>query len=100
MDRALPVRNPNPGRPRLIHSHSAPFAGHWVFVMDVGDGTPPPSPQANVTVPLLARDTITIPAYGYMRLRWIVDSPGAWITHCHIDWHLYVGLGFVMRDGI
>jgi FtsP/CotA-like multicopper oxidase with cupredoxin domain len=49
---------------------------------------------------VLARDTVTLPALGYLRLRWIVDSPGAWLTHCHIDWHLYVGLGFVMRDGI
>ena len=49
---------------------------------------------------MLARDTVTLPAGGYLRLRWIVDNPGAWLTHCHIDWHLYVGLGFVMRDGI
>ena len=63
-------------------------------------GTAAPKNDANLQVPLLARDTITLPASGYLRLRYIVDNPSTWIVHCHIDWHLYVGLGFVMRDGI
>ena len=60
----------------------------------------PQLPKEAQLPPLLARDTVTLPASGYLRLRWIVDSPGAWLVHCHINWHLYVGLGFVMRDAI
>jgi FtsP/CotA-like multicopper oxidase with cupredoxin domain len=102
----------------LIFFHSLHLAGHWVFVMEVGYGTPdaplradPDSPLAAgaaggaakaqpTDAPLVARDTVTLPANGYLRLRWIVDSPGAWLVHCHILMHSYVGLGFIMRDGI
>lgn len=67
--------------------------------MGIGDG-PPPTDPINLDTPILARDTITMPANGWMRLRWIVDNPSTWIVHCHIDWHLLVGLGFIFRDGI
>jgi len=62
--------------------------------------TPTTTKDAPPPAPLLARDTVTLPAGGFLRLRYIVDNPSTWIVHCHIDWHLYVGLGFVMRDGI
>ena len=88
---AAPLRA-DPDAPPAIQAAAAPAASATAPAGDAGGRAPPQ--------PVLARDTVTLPAGGYLRLRWIVDNPGAWLTHCHIDWHLYVGLGFVMRDGI
>ncbi|KAG1811276.1 TvLac6 [Suillus subaureus] len=33
-----------------------------------------------------------------MVIRWVTDNSGPWILHCHIDWHLEVGLAVVMAE--
>ncbi|KAF8121904.1 Fet3 protein [Boletus edulis] len=38
------------------------------------------------------RDTVIIPAGSAVTLRVVADNPGAWIFHCHIEWHLEDGL--------
>lgn len=47
-----------------------------------------------------ARDTATVNGNSYLVLRYVADNPGVWIVHCHIDWHLAAGLGFIVREGI
>lgn len=42
------------------------------------------------------RDTIKIESGGFRLIRFRVDNPGAWIFHCHIDWHLETGLAVIM----
>ncbi|KAK4688038.1 iron transport multicopper oxidase, partial [Tremellales sp. Uapishka_1] len=44
------------------------------------------------------RDTITIPPGGMVRVSWRADNPGAWMFHCHIDWHLSSGLAAVFIE--
>ncbi|TYJ55000.1 hypothetical protein B9479_004311 [Cryptococcus floricola] len=44
------------------------------------------------------RDTIVIPPTGSVTLRWRADNPGAWMFHCHIDWHLSSGLAVVFIE--
>ncbi|ADV25598.1 acidic laccase [Cryptococcus gattii E566] len=44
------------------------------------------------------RDTVVIPPTGMVVLRWRADNPGAWMFHCHIDWHLSSGLAAVMIE--
>ncbi|KAI9256618.1 Cupredoxin [Phascolomyces articulosus] len=44
------------------------------------------------------RDTIRIQAYGFVVLRYRSDNPGAWLFHCHIDWHFYSGMGIVLIE--
>ena len=46
----------------------------------------------------LRRDTVLVPATGSVSLRLIADNPGAWILHCHIDFHLSVGLAMVLIE--
>ncbi|KAJ7512531.1 Fet3 protein [Mycena galericulata] len=46
---------------------------------------------ANETNPL-RRDTIQIEGGGSATLRIVADNPGVWFFHCHIEWHLEVGL--------
>ncbi|KAF8551775.1 Fet3 protein [Imleria badia] len=40
----------------------------------------------------MRRDTITIPGGSSVTLRVVADNPGAWLFHCHIEWHLEAGL--------
>ncbi|KAF5371834.1 hypothetical protein D9615_009538 [Tricholomella constricta] len=35
---------------------------------------------------------------GNMTFRFFSDNPGAWFLHCHIDWHLEVGLAVVFGE--
>lgn len=44
------------------------------------------------------RDTIRVDAEGFSIIRFRADNPGAWIFHCHIDWHLESGLAVVFVE--
>ncbi|WWD18251.1 hypothetical protein CI109_102701 [Kwoniella shandongensis] len=46
------------------------------------------------------RDTIVIPPTGSVTLRWTADNPGAWMFHCHIDWHLSSGLAAIFLEAV
>ncbi|KAH6573303.1 hypothetical protein BASA50_007892 [Batrachochytrium salamandrivorans] len=63
------------------------------------------------------RDTIAIPACrikanstggeggmcggtkGYVTIRFQAKNPGAWLFHCHIEWHMMQGLGITFLTG-
>ncbi|KAL7314638.1 ferroxidase fet3 [Mucor circinelloides] len=44
------------------------------------------------------RDTLRVDAEGFSIIRFRADNPGAWIFHCHIDWHLESGLAVVFVE--
>jgi len=31
---------------------------------------------------------------GWIALRFVADNAGMWLFHCHIDWHVEMGMGF------
>ena len=39
------------------------------------------------------KDVIQVPNLGYVIIRTKLDNPGNWIFHCHIDFHLSLGMG-------
>ena len=41
----------------------------------------------------LPKDVIQVPNNGYVIIRTRTDNPGTWIFHCHIDFHLSIGMG-------
>ncbi|XP_017770699.1 PREDICTED: laccase-like [Nicrophorus vespilloides] len=45
------------------------------------------------------KDVITIPAKGYIILRFISDNPGFWFVHCHVEHHLEAGMGLLLKVG-
>ena len=47
----------------------------------------------------LSKDVIQVPAGGYVILRTKLDNPGNFIFHCHIDFHLSIGMGLVLQFG-
>ena len=64
--------------------------GHDMFVLyddnDAWNGTivNPQNPQR--------RDTHNLRPYGWMVMQYNADNPGVWPFHCHIAWHLSMGL--------
>jgi iron transport multicopper oxidase len=46
----------------------------------------------------MMRDTVSIPANGFIVLRFIADNPGVWFFHCHIDLHLVGGMGSTLIE--
>lgn len=45
------------------------------------------------------KDTVSIPSKGFITIRFRADNPGFWLMHCHFDWHMAVGMGFVLQVG-
>ncbi|WVO16504.1 hypothetical protein L204_104181 [Cryptococcus depauperatus] len=79
--------------------HPFHFHGHDLQVVQKGFDVTSEEPGMNP--PLIEkqrdpmRDTVTIPGTGKVVLRWRADHPGAWFFHCHVDWHLSLGLAAV-----
>lgn len=45
------------------------------------------------------KDTVTVPDGGYTVIRFKADNPGYWLFHCHIEFHVEIGMGFVFKVG-
>ncbi|CAG7726388.1 unnamed protein product [Allacma fusca] len=45
------------------------------------------------------KDTVTVPDGGYTILRFRADNPGYWFFHCHITFHVEVGMGLIIQVG-
>ncbi|KAG6292812.1 hypothetical protein E4U46_008242 [Claviceps purpurea] len=52
----------------------------------------------NVVNPL-RKDTLHVPAMGYVVLRFPLGNEGLWLLHCHVLWHQAVGMGMVIQVG-
>jgi len=46
-----------------------------------------------------AKDTLQIPQRGYAIIRTKLDNAGAWIMHCHINYHVTIGMAMVLQIG-
>ncbi|KAK7068432.1 Multicopper oxidase [Halocaridina rubra] len=45
------------------------------------------------------KDTVTVPDGGYTIIRFIAKNPGYWLFHCHLTFHVEVGMGLVFHVG-
>ncbi|QDS72137.1 hypothetical protein FKW77_004127 [Venturia effusa] len=83
--------------PHPLHLH-----GHDFFVLAQGRGTYSGSVPLQLINPP-RRDTVLMPAAGFVVMAFETDNPGVWLMHCHIGWHTSMGfaLQFVeMQDKI
>lgn len=76
-----------PPIPHPIHLH-----GHDFYVLGAGTGIFNNSQTLQYKNPP-RRDVAMLPASGYLVIAFITDNPGAWLMHCHIGWHIGLGLG-------
>ncbi|KAI9675041.1 MAG: hypothetical protein M1817_001447 [Caeruleum heppii] len=86
------------GHPMHLH-------GHKFWVLGSGSGrfqhasvAEAPSSVINLKNPPY-RDTTELPASGWTVIRYVTDNPGAWLFHCHVQWHLVSGMALVLVEG-
>ena len=75
-----------------FHLHGQPF---WLLAT-----SDYPEAESLYAGAWLMRDTVSIPAEGWAKLRFIADNPGVWMLHCHMDWHMEAGLSVVFDVGL
>ena len=44
------------------------------------------------------KDTVIVPAGGYVVIAFIADSPGYWFMHCHIEVHQLEGMAVIIQE--
>ena len=101
-----------------IHMH-----GHSYFIAKIGYPEYYPngkikSPNADLHVPecgaanwkngtpggisvnstTVRKDTVIVPAGGYVAIHFFQDDPGWWFMHCHIDYHLNGGMAIAIGE--
>ncbi|RXW16493.1 hypothetical protein EST38_g9361 [Candolleomyces aberdarensis] len=78
------------GSPHPMHLHGHTFS----VVRSAGSST------YNFVNPV-ERDVVSIGQAGdNVTIRFVTDNAGPWILHCHIDWHLVLGLSVVFAEDI
>ncbi|GAA5986611.1 hypothetical protein JCM11641_005166 [Rhodosporidiobolus odoratus] len=82
--------------PFHLHGHTFQITRYATDVTS-SDPTLNPPHTLGATNPM-RRDTIVVPAGGAVNLAWRADNPGAWIFHCHIQWHMEAGLAVVFME--
>ena len=74
---------------------------------DISCGRPclkPPSwtngvtPDITITNRTIRKDTVIVPAGGYVVIDFIADNPGYWFLHCHIEPHQLEGMAVVINE--
>ena len=73
------------------HKHGGQF---WVLAEGQGalSGVPTSPPAVDAARPPRLTDMVTLAPQGWAWLRFVADNPGVWPFHCHIAWHLQMGM--------
>jgi iron transport multicopper oxidase len=77
-----------------VASHPFHLHGHHFQVLDrpaSGTGLWPGRDENYAATPPV-RDTVSVMPNSYVVLRFRADNPGVWLFHCHIEWHVEMGL--------
>lgn len=70
--------------------------GGWDHYNPFDPSKEPQGGQFNVIDPLL-KDTVYVPSFGYVVLRFRADNEGIWALHCHILWHQASGMAMAFQ---
>ncbi|KAJ1932486.1 hypothetical protein GGF37_007037 [Kickxella alabastrina] len=74
------------------YSHPFHLHGHVFQVIEMGSiRTDERSMKEALDTPV-KRDTVIVRGGQYAVLRFRADNPGVWLFHCHIDFHIMLGL--------
>lgn len=56
------------------------------------------APQISLTSKTPRKDTVIIPTFGYVVIRFVSNNPGAWLLHCHVQAHMLEGMSLIMNE--
>ncbi|XP_031276206.1 laccase-17-like [Pistacia vera] len=84
-------------------SHPLHLHGFNFFVVGQGFGNfdPNKDPANFNLVDPIERNTVGVPAGGWVAIRFLADNPGVWFMHCHLEVHTSWGLkmAWIVLDG-
>ncbi|RHZ82444.1 hypothetical protein Glove_109g295 [Diversispora epigaea] len=81
------LNNQPANHPFHLHGHA-----FWIVTQGPGAFLSNISTSAyNLKDPVI-RDTTMVPEFSHVVIRYIADNPGVWSFHCHIEWHVEMGL--------
>ncbi|KAJ2511298.1 ferroxidase fet3 [Coemansia sp. RSA 2049] len=96
----LTIHNPNNlPHPFHMHGHAFQITEYGPADLPVDDDRAP----TNITITTAAaapvkRDTMVIPEYYYIKVRFRADNPGIWLLHCHLDIHFAMGMALAIVE--
>ncbi|RHZ82443.1 hypothetical protein Glove_109g296 [Diversispora epigaea] len=81
------LNNKTADHPFHLHGHN-----FWIVAQGPGAFLSNISKSSyNLKNPVI-RDTTMVPRLSHVVIRYIADNPGVWAFHCHIEWHVELGL--------
>uniref|UniRef100_A0ACD5VWY0 Uncharacterized protein n=1 Tax=Avena sativa TaxID=4498 RepID=A0ACD5VWY0_AVESA len=89
----------------ILGAESHPFHLHGFNFFVVGQGfgnfDPVKDPAKYNLVDPVERNTVGVPAAGWVAIRFRADNPGVWFMHCHLEVHVSWGLkmAWLVQDG-
>ncbi|KAF7815504.1 L-ascorbate oxidase-like [Senna tora] len=95
------LQNANSYIPNTTSFHPWHLHGHDFWVLGYGEGKFKDGDEKlfNLKNPPL-KNTVVVFPYGWTALRFRADNPGVWSFHCHVEPHLYMGMGVVFAEGV
>jgi iron transport multicopper oxidase len=69
--------------------HPFHLHGHSFWIIATSDY---PEAESLYAGDYIQRDVASVPGSGWAKIRFVADNPGAWLFHCHIEWHMAAGL--------
>ena len=88
---------PNDSETHPWHLHGHDF---WVLGYGMGKFDPFNDPKKYNLVNPIKKNTVPLHPYGWTAIRFQADNPGVWLFHCHVEAHLFMGMGVVFEEGI
>lgn len=82
--------------------HPFHFHGYLMQVLETGskdeyeNGNPA---YRKLTRKAPLKDTIAVPSGGYAIARFRATNPGFWLMHCHIEYHMHIGMRLIVKVG-
>lgn len=96
------LQNANTLTANTSETHPWHLHGHdfWVLGYGTGKFDADNDPKKYNLVNPIKKNTVAVHPYGWTALRFVADNPGVWVFHCHIEPHLYMGMGVVFEEGV
>lgn len=79
----------------LQEQHPMHLHGHSFWVLGTGNTTTSTPHVQNARHPV-KRDTFTLRRQHWAIIRVLANNPGVWLLHCHVSWHLDMGMALAM----
>jgi hypothetical protein len=59
---------------------------------------PPDEITSRMVSDHIQKDTVIVPARGYVVVAFLANNPGYWFLHCHVECHLLEGMAVLIKE--